>query len=203
VRFAPCRFTVTATRKASYSGRAALVSYQALLASLGTAQPGGTETLRLSASLDWSGDRPLPTGDTRTEAWTSTILDPIADAALLTSDAGVTTTLIAPNVTFPVAAGKQAKCAFVYSTLELDVPYTITAWLGWDADGASTWQFKMTGSYGTAGYTNMDTVVQMVDAASGQALAGQLAGVAQSPEPGCQPGCWQQQSPGMADEPNS
>jgi hypothetical protein len=90
----------------------------------------------------------------------------IRDSAALTSEEGVTLTISTPKVAFAVQQGQQAMCAFVYSTLTLEIPYTFTGYLYFDTNGGSAYTWSMAGKYTTASYTEMDTVVTISKAGS-------------------------------------
>jgi hypothetical protein len=167
-------FSVEVTRVTAYQQPSSAQYYQQLLASLGAAQ--ASEAARQAAALQWSSSYTLPSGGTRTEQWTGQVADLFADQGSLTSETGVTTRMSAPKVSFAVPAGRRAKCAFLYSTLSIEIPYTITAWLGFDDEGGSAWNMTLRGRYATVSATNMDTVVTFEDDTG--AKSGERAGPA-------------------------
>jgi hypothetical protein len=154
-------FSVQVTRVSSYQQPSSARYYQQLLASLGTAQ--ATEAAREAAALQWSGSRTLASGETRSEQWTGQVADLFADQGSLTTETGSIITMSAPKVSFNVPAGRRAKCVFLYSTLSLDIPVVITAWLGFDDEGGSAWNLTLRGKYTSASATNMETVVTFED----------------------------------------
>ncbi len=87
----------------------------------------------------------------------------------LTTEAGVTTTISVNATEFAVSNGREAKCLFTYSTIDLVIPYTATARFLFDAKGATSWTTSFAAQYQAASYTRISTVVTFVDAASGRA----------------------------------
>ncbi len=89
----------------------------------------------------------------------------ISETSALTREEGISLTISAPKVAFTVKAGQQAMCAFVYSTLSLEIPWTFTVILAFDAEGVNTYTWSVPGKYAQASYTQMDTVVTLTGAA--------------------------------------
>jgi hypothetical protein len=121
----------------------------------------------LSASLQWANSRTLSSGGVLTEAWASSVR-PAFDPTTVADEVGMSLTISAKPVRFPIPSGQQvslhchchfgdgiqqrgrreavgptmqlqARCLFVYSTLKLAIPFTITTKLLYDKDGNSTW----------------------------------------------------------------
>jgi hypothetical protein len=66
-------FTATVVKKTTYSSSSTTQRMQQLLGALGTPVEGSQQSFRLDAALQWAGDRLLPSGETRTEKWTSQV----------------------------------------------------------------------------------------------------------------------------------
>jgi hypothetical protein len=66
-------FTATVTKKITYLGTSSAQRLQRLMAALGTPVDGGQLSVRLDATLQWAGDRSLPSGGTRTELWSGQV----------------------------------------------------------------------------------------------------------------------------------
>jgi hypothetical protein len=66
-------FSATVVKRVSYSKLTSIQRLQQLLGVLGTPVEGSQQTLQLDAALQWAGDRSLPSGEARTELWTSQV----------------------------------------------------------------------------------------------------------------------------------
>ena len=100
------------------------------------------------------------------------------DSSAITTEVGKSTTISVPqSPEFSISDGKQAKCQFVYSTINLAIAYTATAFL-FDADGATAWVTSFAAEYQAASYTNIETVVTFTNTGG---RAGELSGAEQLP----------------------
>ncbi len=82
-----------------------------------------------------------------------------ANASALTEEGKTTTISVPQSAEFSISDGKQAKCQFTFSTINLQIPYTATAAFLFDAEGATSWVTSFAASYQAASYTNIETVV--------------------------------------------
>ncbi len=139
-------FVETIVLKNAYTQGTVAQRFKQIVNMLGTPQPA--KTSRVSPSIIWAGSRDLPgvTG-TKYSIWTGQVID-IFDSNAITSMDGVIQTVTSPPVTaFKIDAGKQAECLLIYSTVSLNVLYTLNAIFYFDEAGDSSWTTATSGEY--------------------------------------------------------
>ncbi len=150
-------FSRVVTVKTTFTRISNLHRLQQLAKSLGDSH--STQAYKLAASLTYTGQQRLATGGVAVNTWSSQVADAF-DNSSLTVEEGVSTTIGMPqSAEFPVASGQQAKCVFVFSTVQLSTPATATVAFLFDRDGATSWVTSMTAQYQASSYSNIDTIV--------------------------------------------
>jgi hypothetical protein len=138
-------FVETIVLKNAYSQGSVAQRLKQIVTTLGTSQPA--KQSRVSPSLVWAGSRDLPGVGTKYNVWSGQVVD-IFDSNAITSMDGFVQTVTSPPVTsFTIPAGKEAECLLIYSTVSLNIPYTLNAIFYFDEAGDSSWTTATSGEY--------------------------------------------------------
>jgi hypothetical protein len=106
-----------------------------------------TQAFTWATSLSYAGQKRLDSGEVSTNAWNNNVAD-IFDSSALTTEQGVSTTIGVPtSAEFAIGNNQKAQCAFVFSTVQLSIPYTATAVFLFDAEGTTSWATSFAAQY--------------------------------------------------------
>ena len=139
-------YSTTISSKTIYTKATDARRLKQVIDALGSAD--SSQTVELEASLQYAATQTIPSSTkTRTDLWTGQVYDLFADSAQITSEAGVSQTIAAPKISFTIPSGQKATCVFVYSVMNLDIPYTVTSTHYFDDAGDTSWNVSVRGRY--------------------------------------------------------
>jgi hypothetical protein len=147
------------TSKVEYSKAPEAQRLQQLIGSMATSVLA--KTYRLATGLEWAAVQQISTSSNYSDNWSSQVYDIFDTTA---NGQVVSKTIEAPEATFTVSSGQEAKCNFVYGIVGLSIPYTLKATLFF---GSSSWSLASAGVYEASSHTSLDLLVTFTAKAPG------------------------------------